>query len=306
MIRFSCRRCGKSLRADESIIGRSTQCTACRAVNRVPAESTRKSGEKPDRLLINRSTGAVEEKDEFEDEVVTLIADSDPDSFAGFEDLDLSSLKVEAVLNPTSPVEPLSQHREDRPVTERIVESRSRPQIVPNLAATNERANWARKSETKFGSNYWQPSRSVVSSRILLMILGLGLLVPIGYVGYLKLLAAKPDKAKTQLELSAVGNRYSQELLELKKAARVMTYLERAYLEKKLPDAGLSNVQVLKQEIDQLVNETGRLEEANRQYDAGDTKGANQILNQQIELMSKLKTRLDQESSSLKLKVYGQ
>ncbi len=73
MIRFYCNSCGKSLRADESIVGRSSKCTSCGNVNRIPIESSRKPGEKkrPD------------------DDLVAVLAGSD--SFSDLNDMDFSA-----------------------------------------------------------------------------------------------------------------------------------------------------------------------------------------------------------------------
>ncbi len=73
MIRFYCNSCGKSLRADESIVGRSSKCTSCGNVNRIPIESSRKPGEKkrPDEDLL------------------AVLADSD--SFSELNDMDFSA-----------------------------------------------------------------------------------------------------------------------------------------------------------------------------------------------------------------------
>ena len=73
MIRFYCNSCGKSLRADESIVGRSSKCTSCGNVNRIPVESSRKPGEKkrPDADLV------------------AVLADSD--SFSDLSDMDFSA-----------------------------------------------------------------------------------------------------------------------------------------------------------------------------------------------------------------------
>ncbi len=46
MIRYYCEACGKSLKADDSIIGRKAGCTRCESITEVPPFSTRKSGEK--------------------------------------------------------------------------------------------------------------------------------------------------------------------------------------------------------------------------------------------------------------------
>jgi hypothetical protein len=309
MIRFSCRKCGKSLRANESIIGRSSRCTACRAINRVPSESTRKSGEKSERASAGRPPAPIDALNDFDEAVVTLIADSDSDSFEGFENLDFAQYRIntESATNLNRLAQPNGGSSAES--NRAPLPSSSAPAVQQPTATGFNLPPAASKSEARFDSprrtDFWQPVNPTIPPIVGLTMAGVCLLAFLGYGGYRYFASGPSIQAKTQLELSAVGNGYGQAMFELKKAKRVLDYLETAYLQKKLPESGLAATRSLREEFNQLTNNPQSLTEANRRFDSGDVDGAQQLLNQQIDLMANLKGRLDQETSVLKLKVFG-
>lgn len=301
IIRFSCRKCGKSLRADASIAGRKSRCTNCAAINRVPQESTRKSGEKPERVALRSSTAIDDEQDLFGDEVVTLIADSDSDSFEGFENLDFSGLKL-----PTSTPTGHSNRPDPNP---RSSWSSTRPLSFETPPPTVDQKMWVDKSPLPSNpANSWRPTKPTLSPSLLIFVGAVFLLSAISamaYLGYRFLLTGAPVVVKTELERSAIGFAHSKSLFQFKKTARVLSNLERGYLQKKLPEAGLSDVRAVKLKAEALIEEDAKkIKEANDVYSADNKEEAQAILQMQIDIMQPLQKEVEFQVKWLERKVF--
>jgi hypothetical protein len=287
MIRFSCRKCGKSLRADDSIIGRSTRCTACQAINRIPPESTRKSGEKSVRILAE-PVAAQPQTELYDEEIVTLVAESD--SFEGFEDLDLSNLTID-----TSQ----SKMHLDSAQTARPTFKIAAGDSVQNGQHSANKAVSGTASLEAAAIPAWKRAPRSISPFPFIVVGTILVLSGLGYFGYRMYFAAPAVVRKTELEKSSIGYKFEQTLFEFKKAQRVLEYMMRVNQEKKLPEANLTNAKELKRRSDALAAEgLEQLATANRLY-SKDPDGAGQLLRDHVKLMTELQKEIQQENRRL-------
>jgi DNA-directed RNA polymerase subunit RPC12/RpoP len=297
MIRFSCKKCGKSLRANQTIVGRSTRCTACGAINRIPAVSTRKSGEKA--IQAHGENRVDPQADLPEEEILTLIADSD--SFEGFEDIDLSNLAIE--IEPRGKSSSSSRGRSWAAVASQSTSTGKTPAAplsgVAKPHTAKESALGSAVSSFKFAPRSPSPLPFLIMG-------GLIAISVVGYLGYRWVFSGTPQVVKTELEKSASGYAFEKALQDLKKAERVMNYMLIAYREKKLPESELGVVNQIREKFRQTLNEgQDQLAEANRLYSSGDKEGARTLLNTHARSMAALQKEIEAQSGWLKTRVYG-
>ncbi len=299
MIRFSCRKCGKSLRAEEAIVGRSTRCTACQARNRVPTESTRKSGEKQ-KVLATAEEAVVDDQpgDIVSEEIVTLLADSD--SFEQFEDFDFSNLKLDAPPK-SSPSSDVSGVPSGAPANPSLGAPRTSTPSSENSASAAARPTILRPASIKklqsFSLDAWVKP-ALIAAGILSLLIG-------GYflVSFLINRSSLPSQA--EFEKSPLGQHYAQVLMDLKKSTRVMEYMENGYRDKSLPESGLDRVNEFKKEYRTLLDDKAAIQEANQLFLSGGEPAARKFVRERIDKMKEMKKEADQLSESLKRQVYG-
>lgn len=287
MIRFSCRKCGKSLRADDSIVGRSTLCTACKAVNRVPQESTRKSGEKSVRS-VPEPVAIPHQADLFDEEIVTLIADSD--SFEGFEDLDLSKIKIETE----------ESNGNKSPVPTTLVAAKNAAGTHKDGTLQSAPSDPAPAVPVKDAGQTWRQTPRSLSPLPFIFLGLLAVFMVGGYFGYRLVFSEPPEVRKTELELSSIGYQFEKTLKDLKRTQRFLDQYIRMLSDKNIPESNLTSAKDLNQRFRSVVADgTTQLAAANKLYDAKNQDGAKQLLSDHIELMTELQKEMDQENRQL-------
>jgi hypothetical protein len=265
----------------------------------VPARSTRNSGEKPARVVLNADSPASnDENDPFGEEVVTLIAESESDSFEAFENFDFSGLRFET--SPVAPKPTAAKESGDVSRSFRPPPKTAHRSFIPTAAKSPEK-----KIVTDSPSFSWRSQRAISFPKPLLAMGAIALLAISGYCGYLYVFSGPTVAKKTELQLSTIGNGHSAALFQLKKAERVMSNLELAYRQKDMPEAGLSSVHDAKQRTRQLIDaDNKKMDEANRLYSSGQKKEAQAILKVQIESMKTLQKEIETQIEWLERKVF--
>ncbi len=324
-IRFHCKECGKSLRADREIIGRLTRCSRCGSKVRVPAESTRKSGEKnfasdpstePIATPLNSSNflpptlqhqaqqeteRKIASSDVFDEGILSVLGDADK--------LDLSDFDF-------GRFDPAAYHSKPMPAS---TDSKAPEQASNNLDRSGDsgafssqpvaQLRFRKKKKFHFpGFEYVSavPKLSQLSPKSLLLV---GLLVIAGLlsIGGLAFWRSLDNFTLERSELyqSGMGSRYQVILTELKRSQGALATMQQAHISKGLPSDQLTQANELLQRFAKMTDGHPGLRSAERQLRLGDEKEGRKMFHLEMEAMISLKAEIDAETERLKERTFS-
>ena len=325
-IRFHCEKCGKSLRADQEIIGRLTRCSKCGAKVRVPAESTRKSGEKnltsdpfaqpiADKLdssnslppplhqesqLVTEldSERRIASSDVFDEGILSVLGDSD--KFEDLSDFDLG--RFDPAAYHSKPMAASSHSRAP------INQTDKPGKLAPNQPAASPAFRKKKKSQflpLRFFSAYF-PAPDKFSPKVVILA---GVLVIAGLlsIGGLALWLSLDNFTleKSELYQSGMGSRYKSVLTELKRSQGALATMQQAHISKGLPSDQLTQANELLQKFAKMTDGHPGLRSAERQLRRGDEKEGRKMFHLEIEAMISLKAEIDTETEQLKERTFS-
>jgi DNA-directed RNA polymerase subunit M/transcription elongation factor TFIIS len=335
MIRFYCDQCGKSLRANEEIVGRKIRCTACPAMMTVPPISTRKSGENS--LLRKKEEDSAKEMDADSDSLLQPESGQQPqpvaveqitangsvlgnsDSFNTFDDFDFSTLKLDASpksgprFNADSVLGGRGKQGREQPHSPKAKEPASPQTATPVVPFAIKKSDASAKARTSislpnFFGNWLNHSRPWPNPSLNKWLIGLAAILLLGIAGYFaanRLIGQRLDAGLAEFENLATVQHYAQVLRDLRKAERVMFMMEEGYLSRKLPESDLQEVRELREQVKQIADHQPALKQAAEVFVAGDEEEAKKIIRAEKNRMTELTAKIEKQNEWLKKRVYN-
>ena len=278
MIRYYCEACGKTLKADDSIIGRKAECTRCESIAEVPPFSTRKSGEKKRASNLSDSIIDVDADDYFDDDDSVKL-----NSFAPIVMENSSRQKDDARPKASSTAteldagEPSEDNEEFRAVFN-VVERKKR-----------------------FGGSGIKISPMVLASIAGVLAIGAIVFALSGYSpGYQREKVAPTAFAKTSEAIE-----YQTALMELKKSKTALIVTANGYLAAKgAPSSELDEVIAFATSISSVVNDDFALVEATSLYDSDQEADAARLIVLETEKLIDLRLEATRRAKEFRAKTY--
>lgn len=271
MIRFYCNSCGKSLRADETVIGRKSKCSGCRAIVLVPDQSTRAAGEKIRPL----------------DDAKAVLAERDP-----FDDMDMLI---------SEPFEPLRKV----PRPQATAHQPETPMAIPIAKPTT-----SADDAPKFTPSFRRAAPRKKLTPILMTVIFVAALSVLGCLTYW-LGSDSSDfrstsEIKTEFEKTAPVLLYDTELARLKASQQVLEITSNGYLTAKgLPKSSLKDLDELRERVELATHDGYAIVQGNALYAAGKLSDAKILVETETDKIAGLRKELDAQVKALKEKTYS-
>ncbi len=290
MIRYSCGSCGKSLRADEKIIGREAKCTRCGMVTQVPPKSTRKPSSK--KTTTTTPAAPVIQK--------PAISDSNSDELFDWDDSGRydDSPEESGILKSLSPNPILGSLGT---VVAKQPEETEEPDIDgfrPVFNVVDKKKKKKTRSSTKIDLSP-SPIALIIAASVLA-----------GFAGIYWFINQPPrylpkQETKTVFEQTKEAIEYETALFELKKAKRAMMVMGDGYIAAKgLPDSELDELRAFAKSVDEITDDSFAIDQANTLFDGGDTKAAVDLIVTKTAEFNQLREQVSEKIKEYRNRTY--